>query len=65
MGGRRKDGFSSSPAPARRRDTDERRSKAYVSDSYVFKENLDENKPKERKMRSRRNKSSSDGETSE
>ena len=66
-GGRRREGFSSptGSGPARKRDTDERRSKAYASDIYVFKENLDENKPQERKMRSRRKKSSSDGETSE
>lgn len=48
--------------PAKRKDKDDRRSKVYSSDMFFYKENLDEKKPAERKMRSRRKRPSSDSE---
>ncbi len=59
QGGRGRTGSSGFGTPAsRRKDSDDRRSKAYVSDAFIYRENLDEAKPTERKMRSRRNKPS-------
>ncbi|MEY3386645.1 MAG: hypothetical protein RIR53_1456 [Bacteroidota bacterium] len=54
--GQSSSGFGS-PA-SKRKEREVRRSKAYVSDAFMYRENLDEAKPTERKMRSRRNKPS-------
>lgn len=63
-GGRGAGGRRTAPAglfgmvPAKKRATlEERRSKVYTSQMFQYKENLDERKPTERKMRSRRKKS--------
>ncbi|MCX6139267.1 MAG: hypothetical protein NTX15_00270 [Candidatus Kapabacteria bacterium] len=53
-------GYGAHGGPARRNSNDEGRSKVYTSDRLVFKENLDEKKPTERKMRSRRTRPSDD-----
>ncbi|MCU0329516.1 MAG: hypothetical protein MUC47_00885 [Candidatus Kapabacteria bacterium] len=53
-------GLSGGALAKARAKTDNRRSKAYSSDMFVYKENLDEQKPKERTMRTRRKKSSDD-----
>lgn len=49
----------------RRSKSDSGRSTVYTSDMFIYKENLDPRKPTERKMRSRRNKPSSDSKTEE
>lgn len=60
-GGYKKRTGGSAPPPARRRtDGKELRTKVYTSDTFLYKENLDEQKPTERKMRSRRKKPSGD-----
>ncbi|MBC8124398.1 MAG: hypothetical protein H7X70_01570, partial [Candidatus Kapabacteria bacterium] len=67
FGGRPRSGAGGRPqrsggqgGPAKRNTRDEGRSKVYTSDRLVFKENLDEKKPTERKMRSRRTRPSDD-----
>jgi hypothetical protein len=51
--------YSGGGTGPRRFDTEPKRSKAYTSETFMYKENLDEKKPAERKMRSRRKRPSS------
>jgi hypothetical protein len=60
-GGQRGGGvYSGGKTGPRRFDTEPKRSKVYTSEMFIYKENLDEKKPTERKMRSRRKRPSSD-----
>jgi hypothetical protein len=45
---------------AKKRNVEPGRSKVYTSEMFIYKENLDPNKPSERKMRSRRKRPSDD-----
>lgn len=52
--------YSGGKTGPRRFDTEPKRSKVYTSEMFIYKENLDEKKPTERKMRSRRKRPSAD-----